>query len=136
MTLMTSYRYISNDGMNALRNYRYKGQDLSYIYRYILTPMNKLLVELLPMWLAPNLITFSGLCLTMFTHILCVLYSPSMDTPLPAWLNVWVGITLLLYQTIDNIDGHQARRTSSGSPLGLLFDHGVDSLNVTISTLS
>lgn len=31
-------------------------------------------------------------------------------------------------KTADNVDGKQARRTKSGSPLGELFDHGVDSL--------
>jgi phosphatidylglycerophosphate synthase len=40
------------------------------------------------------------------------------------------------YQTLDNLDGRQARRTGSSSPLGLLFDHGVDALNVTLSTLA
>jgi len=33
---------------------------------------------------------------------------------------------------MDNLDGRQARRTSSGSPLGELFDHGCDSLVVPI----
>lgn len=35
---------------------------------------------------------------------------------------------------LDNIDGKQARRTHSSSPLGLMFDHQVDALNVTITT--
>jgi ethanolaminephosphotransferase len=38
-------------------------------------------------------------------------------------------------QTIDNLDGKQARRTKSSSPLGLLFDHGCDALNCTVATL-
>jgi ethanolaminephosphotransferase len=36
---------------------------------------------------------------------------------------------MLAYQTLDNADGKQARRTKSSSPLGLLFDHGCDALN-------
>ena len=35
---------------------------------------------------------------------------------------------------LDNIDGKQARRTKNSSPLGLVFDHQVDALNVTITT--
>jgi ethanolaminephosphotransferase len=35
---------------------------------------------------------------------------------------------------LDNIDGKQARRTNTSSALGLLFDHQVDALNVTITT--
>jgi ethanolaminephosphotransferase len=36
---------------------------------------------------------------------------------------------MLIYQTLDNMDGKQARKTGSSSPLGLLFDHGCDALN-------
>lgn len=37
---------------------------------------------------------------------------------------------------LDNLDGKQARRTNSSSPLGQLFDHGCDALNVTLSGMS
>ncbi len=29
---------------------------------------------------------------------------------------------------LDNLDGKQARRTKTSSPLGLLFDHGCDAM--------
>jgi ethanolaminephosphotransferase len=57
------------------------------------------------------------------------------DVALPSWLCVYAGITLFCYQTIDNLDGRQARRTKSSSPLGLLFDHGIDALNTTLGML-
>ena len=44
-------------------------------------------------------------------------------------LNLWV------YSTCDNVDGKQARRTHSSSPLGELFDHGVDSLGCSIGCI-
>lgn len=34
------------------------------------------------------------------------------------------ALGLFAYQTFDAIDGKQARRTGTGSPLGELFDHG------------
>lgn len=37
---------------------------------------------------------------------------------------------------LDNLDGKQARRTNTSSPLGQLFDHGCDALNVTLSGMS
>jgi ethanolaminephosphotransferase len=40
-----------------------------------------------------------------------------------------------LYSTLDNVDGKQARRTNSSSPLGELFDHGCDALNCSIGGL-
>lgn len=62
-------------------------------------------------------------------------YSPHFDQPLPSWLYLYAAASLFGYQTIDNLDGRQARRTGSSSPLGLLFDHGVDALNCTFATL-
>ena len=47
----------------------------------------------------------------------------------PRWVFFWNGIVLLVYQTLDNMDGKQARTTQSSSPLGMLFDHGVDAIN-------
>lgn len=40
-----------------------------------------------------------------------------------------------MYQTMDNLDGKQARRTGTSSGLGELFDHGIDSLNCTLGSL-
>ena len=37
-----------------------------------------------------------------------------------------VGINYFIYMVFDNTDGKQARRTGSSSPLGMLFDHGLE----------
>ena len=42
---------------------------------------------------------------------------------------------LFMYQSFDNVDGKQARRTGTSSGLGELFDHGIDSLNCTLASL-
>ena len=39
------------------------------------------------------------------------------------------GMGLFIYQTLDAIDGKQARRTGSSNALGELFDHGCDSMS-------
>lgn len=50
-------------------------------------------------------------------------------------LLILFGLTILFYQHLDNLDGKQARKTStipsiieSSSPIGMLFDHGADAL--------
>ena len=45
------------------------------------------------------------------------------------------ALGLFFYQSLDAIDGMQARRTKSSSPLGELFDHGCDSLSAGDFTL-
>jgi ethanolaminephosphotransferase len=53
----------------------------------------------------------------------------------PSWLYYNFAFGLWMYSTMDNIDGKQARRTGTSSPLGELFDHGIDSLNCTLASL-
>ena len=48
---------------------------------------------------------------------------------LPGWTLVTAAVGLFIYQALDAIDGKQARRTGSATPLGELFDHGCDSLS-------
>lgn len=53
----------------------------------------------------------------------------------PSWLYLSFAFGLFMYQTMDNVDGKQARRTGTSSGLGELFDHGIDSLNCTLGSL-
>lgn len=53
----------------------------------------------------------------------------------PGWLYFSFAFGLFMYQTMDNVDGKQARRTGTSSGLGELFDHGIDSLNCTLASL-
>lgn len=46
------------------------------------------------------------------------------------------GVGLFIYQSLDAIDGKQARRTQTSGPLGELFDHGCDALNTTLGVLT
>ncbi|GMF24002.1 unnamed protein product [Phytophthora lilii] len=129
-------KYVSQEGSEKLRTYEYHGADNSLVYKHVLTPMNNFLVELLPLWLAPNLITLIGLILVGGSHTLFVFLCPLLEGDAPWWAMVVAAAALFGYQTLDNLDGKQARRTNSSSPLGLLFDHGCDALNVSVGTMT
>jgi phosphatidylglycerophosphate synthase len=58
----------------------------------------------------------------------------SFECRLPDNMILLSTILYMSWLVLDNIDGKQARRTHSSSPLGLMFDHQVDALNVTITT--
>lgn len=47
----------------------------------------------------------------------------------PPWALVLSALGLFIYQSLDAIDGKQARRTNSSSALGELFDHGCDAVS-------
>ena len=81
------------------------------------------------------MITLLGFVFVLGNFGLLLMYSPDLSTEAPSWVYISFAIGLWLYSTFDNVDGKQARRTGSSSPLGELFDHGVDALNCTVNIL-
>ncbi|XP_035790908.1 cholinephosphotransferase 1-like isoform X2 [Anopheles albimanus] len=94
------------------------------------------LVSKVPMWLAPNLITIVGLIINILTTLILIYHSPNGREEPPRWTSALCAAGLFIYQSLDAIDGKQARRTNSSSPLGELFDHGCDSISTVFVALS
>ncbi|KAI0451925.1 CDP-alcohol phosphatidyltransferase [Xylaria acuta] len=126
---------VSDDALIHLRSYKYSAVDKSPISNYILRPYWNAFVELLPLWLAPNMVTLLGFCFILANVALLVIVMPDLVGPGPSWLYLSFAFGLFMYQTMDNVDGKQARRTGTSSGLGELFDHGIDSLNCTLASL-
>ncbi|KAI5284495.1 hypothetical protein KEM54_001290 [Ascosphaera aggregata] len=128
--------YIRQKYIHKLKEYRYSGVDHSLTSRYILKPFyQNVVIKCFPMWMAPNLITLTGL-LFVFINVLTMLrYNPTMDQDCPPWVYTSWAVGLFLYQTFDAVDGAQARRTRQSGPLGELFDHGVDAVNTVLEVL-
>ena len=126
-----SYFFLSEKAARNLPHYQYKGEDRSLLYYYVLSPLAAFCVNrLTPRWLAPNTITLFGLAWMVAAYMVMWFYSPTLEpTDTPRWIFLFNGIAMLAYQTLDNMDGKQSRRTGSSSPLGLLFDHGCDAIN-------
>ncbi|CAG9792249.1 unnamed protein product [Diatraea saccharalis] len=93
------------------------------------------LVSKTPLWLAPNLITILGLIINIVTTLILVWYSPDARQVPPRWACALGALGVFIYQSLDAIDGKQARRTNSQSPLGELFDHGCDSISTVFIAL-
>lgn len=87
------------------------------------------------MWVAPNLLTFTGFMLTAINYLLIAFYDYGFKAatqienypPIPRWVFLFTSVALMVAYTLDGIDGKQARRTGTSTPLGELFDHGLDS---------
>ncbi|KAG8749470.1 hypothetical protein FRC14_001340, partial [Serendipita sp. 396] len=99
------------------------------------------LVTLIPTTVAPNTVTLTGLSLVGLNFLTLLYYDPlylsekSGATGPPDWM-YWVwGVSLFLYQSLDAIDGKQARRTGMAGPLGEMFDHGCDAINTTLEVI-
>ncbi|XP_063165223.1 cholinephosphotransferase 1 isoform X4 [Candoia aspera] len=87
------------------------------------------LLESTPLWLAPNAITLGGLVFSVVPTVVLIYYCPRATEEAPPWIFLFCALGLFIYQSLDAIDGKQARRTNSSSPLGELFDHGCDSIS-------
>lgn len=157
--------------------HRYNYAVLGWIEKVFLTPFWNFAVTLMPMWLAPNLITLFSLLhgtspydtvpgqidlmaprtnsqrslFRLFMLCLCHLHTrllhvcltpappfpgvvgcallfyhcPTLTEAAPSWVYLVYAWTLFMYQTLDAIDGKQARRTGSSSPLGQAGDNMV-----------
>ena len=130
--------FLTPSAARELPRFQYKGEDRSLLYAYVLSPLATFLVErCTPRSLAPNSITLIGLSFMIFAYCAMWYYVPMLepdnseveDGDIPRWIFLVNGLAILVYQTLDNMDGKQARRTGSSSPLGLLFDHGCDAVN-------
>uniref|UniRef100_A0A0D3EZW8 Aminoalcoholphosphotransferase n=1 Tax=Oryza barthii TaxID=65489 RepID=A0A0D3EZW8_9ORYZ len=139
--------YVGQHGVATLRRYKYSGVDHSLVAKYILQPFWSRFVNLFPLWFPDssissfffdsfNWITLTGFMFLLTSAFLGFFYSPHLDTAPPRWVHLAHGMLLFLYQTFDAVDGKQARRTNSSSPLGELFDHGCDALACAFEALA
>ncbi|CAO3647278.1 unnamed protein product [Cunninghamella blakesleeana] len=127
--------YIPEDSLPNLYKYKYSGVDKSLLSRYVLAPYWNNLVKIFPLWVAPNLITLLGLLCIGINVATLYYYAPDLG-PCPNWAYYSFGIGLFAYQSLDAIDGKQARRTGASGPLGELFDHGCDAINTSLGVLT
>jgi len=121
--------------MQHIRNHKYQSGVYSFLDHFLKRRLWLPCGESLPLWLAPNVITISGLSIMACSALHVAWYCPTMTEEPPRLACILAGLGLFLYQTLDAMDGIQARRTGSSSPLGQLVDHGCDALVVTFQTL-
>lgn len=90
----------------------------------------------MPLSVAPNLITFVGWLLIIVSYVNILRYDYTLQKDVPNYCFILTAFCVWAYSTLDAIDGKQARRTKSSSPLGQLFDHGCDSFSTAFFVLA
>ncbi|GFW94151.1 ethanolaminephosphotransferase 1 [Trichonephila clavipes] len=87
--------YLSPERIKGFENYKYSAIDTSPLSNYVMHPFWNLVVKLVPTWLAPNVLTFTGFLLTLLNAILLSVYDynfcASSDSvqnipPVPKWV--------------------------------------------------
>lgn len=126
--------FITKEGLRELKRYKYKSGQYTWLDNKM-NPYWEWVVSFVPMTVAPNLITFIGWILVIFSYALMLCYDYTFQKNIPSYCFYFAAFCIFAYSTLDAIDGKQARRTKSSSPLGQLFDHGCDSFSITFFVL-
>lgn len=126
-------------------DHKYKVEGSSILDGYVMQPFWRWLVEFLPVkhdpkalfhWTAPNTLTLVGLICMVVPASIMLYYSGDLMTPVPSWIYIINAIMIFVYQTMDALDGKQARRTGSSTAFGEVFDHGCDSISTIFCCLA
>ena len=111
-----------------LKSYKYHAGSYTPLDT-LLSKMADKLANWVPKYLSPNAITLIGLSCNLLGVIL-LHFIGEEDTWKARLALFFSGCMGLFYMFMDFLDGKQARRLGCSSPLGQLFDHGCDSLNI------
>lgn len=126
---------LTEENLDNMNKFKYKYSNNSLLYNKIYSPCLNKLVNYLPSNLAPNLITFFSLCCNIIAFIITLLDGGfDFSHPLKCSTCYVIGISQLVYQALDNIDGKQARRTGNSTPFGMLMDHGCDTFTLIFTS--
>lgn len=82
------------------------------------------------------MITLVGFLFVWVPHLLIILTTSSLEDPPNRFFIFLFTIGVVVYSTLDNMDGKQARKTKTSSPLGMIFDHGLDAVNIFVQCLT
>lgn len=127
MNLLMSNIFLTENEKNKLHNYERHCEDDSIICEYLDPYWNDLL-DNIPESISPNLITITGWLFLVYGFNIAYNFSDSY----PSLSALLVFICSFMYTNCDCIDGKQARRTKTSSPLGEILDHLVDASGVTL----
>ena len=123
---------LSESQLRRLAKHKYNAVVETLLDPYLQVWWRWFIEKCIPLWLAPNTITILGLIINLLTTLILVYFSPQARSEVPSWSLHLNGFGLFIYQTLDAVDGKQARRTGTSSPLGELFDHGCDALSMVV----
>jgi ethanolaminephosphotransferase len=133
--------YLKDEELRGFRKYKYSAVDTSPLSNYVMHPFWNWLVPYVPRRIAPNTLTLSGFLLVIVNVLILSWYdfhakaAASPATYVPGWAWGLIAFNHFWAHTLDGLDGKHARRTNSSSPLGELFDHGLDSWVTTLHAL-
>lgn len=125
--------FLSKKGLETMSNSQVKTQPSSYLedlFNYIVWDPA---LRLLPVWVAPNLLSLLGTSTLVVSALYVVSFnSAELTEDPPLWVWPAAATALFIFEIFDALDAKQARRTNSTSAIGQFFGYG--SSNVGLDT--
>jgi len=112
---------LSKDELNKIKNWKYKVTSDKWLSPLI-SPFYSFLLKYIPKIITPNILSLIGLIFSILAY--------NFST-----YPLLFALFTFLYMTFDDLDGKQARKTNSSSPLGELIDHCFDSITNVLLTV-
>ncbi|KJE88503.1 hypothetical protein CAOG_08392 [Capsaspora owczarzaki ATCC 30864] len=126
---------ITPAGLEGLAKYKYSSVDSSPLSNQVMHPFWNFCVKyFIPIWLAPNVLTFAGFLCLLGNYLVSWYYDPDLTmatlnlNSVPQYVWFLMSFAHFMSHTLDGCDGKQARKTGKSTPLGELMDHGLDSM--------
>lgn len=117
---------LTHDGVTQIAYHQYTAGTYTALDLALNSTWQIMTERLLPVTMAPNMVTTLGGLHCLVAYAVTWYYSAHFGNTVPNWVLLLNGYCCAAYYTLDCMDGKQARRTGTSSPLGQLFDHGVD----------
>ncbi|OWR48307.1 ethanolaminephosphotransferase 1 like protein [Danaus plexippus plexippus] len=102
-------RFLSKDQLEGFEKYKYNSIDTSILSTYVMHPFWNWCVQFCPVWVAPNLLTFSGFLLTVINFLLFSYYDYGFhalskenftNDSIPNWVWAVTAVNLFVAYTL------------------------------------
>lgn len=123
---------IPTENLRNLHQYKYSAVDHSFLGRLVMQRYWTFMLRFVPLWMHPNVVTLVGFAVLLLSIAPLAFHVVVYGEEGPWWGWVLLSLGTFAYQTLDALDGKQARRLGIGSPLGEMVDHGCDAVSATI----
>lgn len=118
--------------------YKYTSENKSILDNYVLNHWWPIAIKAVPPSASANLVSILGSlsCWLGFLVLSGAVFGPmELVARRKPWIFGLAAFLVFLYQTLDSLDGIQARRTGASGPLGEFVDHWFDSINAFLIPL-
>jgi hypothetical protein len=129
---------ISIDGQGEnIKSYEYKGEDHSISYQKIISPLCDKILEYIPIWFSPNILSLIGLLINSLNFFLLICFTGLKGNEENEFYVKLINLFLnFIYLIIQKCVIKQAIRTKSLTTLVLLINHSIGAISLILISIN